>query len=215
MRWRNGWKTELKQYPKLALCGDYNIAPDDRDVHDPKRWKDCILVSEPERAAFQRLLKLGLTDSFRLFEQPEKTFSWWDYRMLGFQKNLGLRIDHILLSQPLAEKCTRKPASTAHRANASGLPTMPRSGQRRLKRKSFGRPRAGIPLRSTDEKLLKLYPALAGLAPDRLTGYSRRKPPCTCQPAPRSLPNTNPARDFHSCSMAVSRSSSKPAAAAN
>lgn len=101
--WLDG---ELQRHPQLALCGDYNIAPDDRDVHDPARWRDCILVSEPERAAFRRLLALGLCDSFRLFEQPEKTFSWWDYRMLGFQKNLGLRIDMILLSQPLAEKCT-------------------------------------------------------------------------------------------------------------
>ena len=97
---------ELKAHPQLALCGDYNIAPDDRDVHDPKRWAGEILCSEPERHAFQRLLDLGLADSFRLFEQPEKTFSWWDYRMLGFQKNLGLRIDHILLSRPLAERCT-------------------------------------------------------------------------------------------------------------
>jgi len=101
--WLDG---ELQRHPQLALCGDYNIAPDDRDVHDPLRWRDCILVSEPERAAFRRLLALGLCDSFRLFEQPEKTFSWWDYRMLGFQKNLGLRIDMILLSQPLADKCT-------------------------------------------------------------------------------------------------------------
>lgn len=101
--WLDG---ELRHYPQLALCGDYNIAPDDRDVHDPERWRDCILVSEPERAAFRRLLALGLSDSFRLFEQPEKTFSWWDYRMLGFQKNLGLRIDMILLSAPLAEKCS-------------------------------------------------------------------------------------------------------------
>ncbi|WP_374324601.1 exodeoxyribonuclease III [Azonexus sp.] len=101
--WLDG---ELRQYPQLALGGDYNIAPDDRDVHDPQRWRDCILVSEAERAAFRRLLALGLSDSFRLFEHPEKTFSWWDYRMLGFQKNLGLRIDMILLSGPLAARCT-------------------------------------------------------------------------------------------------------------
>ncbi|PKO35046.1 MAG: exodeoxyribonuclease III [Betaproteobacteria bacterium HGW-Betaproteobacteria-7] len=97
---------ELTRYPQLALGGDYNVAPDDRDVHDPKAWAGGILVSEPERAAFRRLLDLGLTDSFRLFDQPAKTFSWWDYRMLGFQKNLGLRIDHILLSAPLAARCT-------------------------------------------------------------------------------------------------------------
>ena len=101
--WLDG---ELQRYPRLALAGDYNIAPDDRDVHDPARWAGQILCSEPERAAFRRLLDLGLADSFRLFAQPEKTFSWWDYRMLGFQKNLGLRIDHILLSRPLAENCT-------------------------------------------------------------------------------------------------------------
>ena len=97
---------EIVRHPRLALCGDYNIAPDDRDVHDPQAWAGGILCSEPERAAFRRLLGLGLSDSFRLFEQPEKTFSWWDYRMLGFQKNLGLRIDHVLLSAPLAAQCT-------------------------------------------------------------------------------------------------------------
>ena len=97
---------EMAAHPKLALCGDYNIAPDDRDVHNPQAWAGMILCSAPERAAFQRLLDLGLKDSFRLFEQPEKTYSWWDYRMLGFQKNQGLRIDHVLLSQALSEKCT-------------------------------------------------------------------------------------------------------------
>lgn len=96
----------LSQYPKLALVGDYNIAPDDRDVHDPKAWKDQVLCSEEERSRWRALLNLGLIDSFRLFEQPEKTFSWWDYRMLGFQKNKGLRIDHVLLSQALASHCT-------------------------------------------------------------------------------------------------------------
>jgi len=99
-------QAELVRYPKLALCGDYNIAPDDRDVHNPAAWEGKILCSEPERAAFQRFLELGLSDSFRLFAQPEKTFSWWDYRMLGFQKNLGLRIDHVLLSAPLAAACS-------------------------------------------------------------------------------------------------------------
>ena len=97
---------ELSTHDQLALCGDYNIAPDDRDVHDPKSWAGQILCSEPERNAFQRLIGLGMADSFRLFEQAEKTFSWWDYRMLGFQKNKGLRIDHILLSNVLASRCT-------------------------------------------------------------------------------------------------------------
>lgn len=110
---------ELQGSPRLALCGDYNIAPDDRDVHDPARWSGKILCSDAERAAFRRLLDLGLADSFRLFEQPEKTFSWWDYRMLGFQKNLGLRIDHILLSRPLAEICT-----------AAGVDRAPRKRER-------------------------------------------------------------------------------------
>ncbi|MBK7423273.1 MAG: exodeoxyribonuclease III [Propionivibrio sp.] len=96
---------QLAASPQLALAGDFNIAPDDRDVHNPAAWAGQILCSEPEREAFQRLLGLGLKDSFRLFEQPEKSFSWWDYRMLGFQKNQGLRIDHILLSAPLAERC--------------------------------------------------------------------------------------------------------------
>jgi len=99
-------KDELARHPQLALLGDYNIAPDDRDVHDPEIWKDCVLVSEPERARFRTLLALGLKDSFRLFEQPDKIFSWWDYRMMGFRRNHGLRIDHILLSEPLAMACT-------------------------------------------------------------------------------------------------------------
>lgn len=99
-------REELKWHPKLALMGDYNIAPEDRDVHDPVLWKDQVLCSEPEREAFRKLLALGLKDSFRLFEQPEKSFSWWDYRMLGFRRNHGLRIDHILLSEPLASACT-------------------------------------------------------------------------------------------------------------
>ena len=96
---------ELKQHPRLALMGDYNIAPEDRDVHDPVLWKGQVLCSEPEREAFRKLLALGLKDSFRLFEQPEKSFSWWDYRMLGFRRNHGLRIDHILLSDALAASC--------------------------------------------------------------------------------------------------------------
>jgi exodeoxyribonuclease-3 len=101
------WLQEmLIAHPQLVLAGDFNIAPDDRDVHDPKRWAGKILCSDTERQAFQGLLDLGLVDSFRCFEQPEKTYSWWDYRMLGFQKNLGLRIDHVLLSTPLAERCS-------------------------------------------------------------------------------------------------------------
>lgn len=96
---------ELNKHPQLMLAGDFNIAPDDRDVHNPAAWAGQVLCSEPERAAFQRLLALGLKDSFRLFDQAEKSFSWWDYRMLGFQRNQGLRIDHILLSETLAGRC--------------------------------------------------------------------------------------------------------------
>ncbi len=103
----SGWLAEeLKRHPALALLGDYNIAPEDRDVYDPAAWKDQVLCSEPERAAFRALLALGLRDSFRLFEQPERSYTWWDYRMKAFQRKMGLRIDHVLLSEPLAGRCT-------------------------------------------------------------------------------------------------------------
>jgi exodeoxyribonuclease-3 len=98
-------KQEMKRYPKMVLLGDYNIAPEDRDVHDPKAWEGNVLVSEPERDKFRGLIQLGLHDSFRLFEQEEKSFSWWDYRMMGFRRNHGLRIDHILISDPLVAQC--------------------------------------------------------------------------------------------------------------
>jgi exodeoxyribonuclease-3 len=97
---------EFERYPALAVAGDFNIAPEDRDVHDPDLWRGQILCSDAERAVFRDWLGLGLKDSFRLFEQPEKTFSWWDYRQLAFPKNHGLRIDHILLSPALAPRCT-------------------------------------------------------------------------------------------------------------
>ncbi len=96
---------ELSAYPKLAILGDYNIAPADADVHDPKGWGDGILVSPAERDAFLQLLNLGLVDSFRLFEQPENSYTWWDYRMAAFRRNMGARIDHILLSDGLAKQC--------------------------------------------------------------------------------------------------------------
>ena len=100
-------KAELAAYPQLAVLGDFNIAPDERDVHDPKAWEGQVLFSPPERAAFAELLELGLVDSFRLSERPDKMFTWWDYRMNAFKRNLGLRIDHILLSRDLAENCER------------------------------------------------------------------------------------------------------------
>lgn len=102
-----GWLAdELAAHAQLAIAGDFNIAPEDRDVHDPAAWAGLVLCSDPERAAFRRLLELGLHDSFRCLEQPEKTYSWWDYRMAAFRRNLGLRIDHVLLSDPLAAACT-------------------------------------------------------------------------------------------------------------
>ncbi len=97
--------SEIKKYPRLALLGDFNIAPQDVDVHDPKAWEGQNLVSPQERAAFQDLLKLGFQDSFRMFEQAPKAFSWWDYRMMGFRRNAGMRIDHILLSEALKDNC--------------------------------------------------------------------------------------------------------------
>ena len=101
------WLTqECQTYPELALLGDYNIAPEDRDVHDPAAWEGQILVSEAERAAFQLLQSLNLKDAFRLFDQADKLFSWWDYRQMAFRRNMGMRIDHILLSPPLAARCS-------------------------------------------------------------------------------------------------------------
>lgn len=96
---------ELTRHPEMVVMGDFNIAPDDRDVHDPDAWRDKILCSAPERAALQAMLDLGLHDSFRLFDQPEATFSWWDYRAAGFRRGLGLRIDLLLCSEALRERC--------------------------------------------------------------------------------------------------------------
>lgn len=96
---------EHQAHPKLALLGDYNIAPEDADVYDPVAWEGQILCSDAERAAFDRLINLGLKDAFRMFPQEAKSFSWWDYRQLGFRLNKGLRIDHILLSEELASRC--------------------------------------------------------------------------------------------------------------
>jgi exodeoxyribonuclease-3 len=104
---RDWLKAEMKRHPRLAVLGDYNIAPDDRDVYDPQAWAGNVLVSEPERAAFRALEQLGLRDAFRLFEQPEKSYSWWDYRAMAFRRNMGLRIDHILVSPALqCSACT-------------------------------------------------------------------------------------------------------------
>ncbi len=96
---------ELQRYPRLLMMGDYNIAPEPRDVHDPQAWEGKVLFSEAERAALQRLLTLGLKDSLRLITQEAGIYSWWDYRVNAFKRNLGLRIDLILLSQALAASC--------------------------------------------------------------------------------------------------------------
>lgn len=109
LRWLNVLKTrvseELRSFPRFALVGDFNIAPEDRDVYDPQAWKEKILCSTPERLAFQSLLDLGLIDSFRQHCQDASQFSWWDYRQGGFRRGMGLRIDHVLLSDPLARQC--------------------------------------------------------------------------------------------------------------
>jgi exodeoxyribonuclease III len=123
LRWlaafNEGLRTELKQHSLVAVLGDYNIAPEDIDVHDPQAWEGQILCSESERRAFRALLDLGFKDSFRLFPQEEKSFSWWDYRMNQFKRNMGLRIDHILVSEPLALHC-----------KASGIDIAPRRLER-------------------------------------------------------------------------------------
>lgn len=102
---RTWLEQEAAQHPQLAVMGDFNIAPEDRDVHDPAQWAGGILVSPPEREAWKRILDLRLHDSFRLFPQEEDSFSWWDYRAAGFRRNHGLRIDHILLSEALVARC--------------------------------------------------------------------------------------------------------------
>jgi exodeoxyribonuclease-3 len=98
--------TELARHPRLVVLGDFNVAPDDRDVHDPAAWAGQVLCSEPEREALRALLALGLEDCFRRFEQAPQSFSWWDYRAAGFRRNAGLRIDLVLASAPLAAACT-------------------------------------------------------------------------------------------------------------
>ena len=98
-------RAELEAHPKLVLLGDFNIAPEERDVHDPKLWEGHVLFSDKEREAFRALVADGFVDVFRKFDQPAASFSWWDYRMGGFRRDLGLRIDHILASSALASTC--------------------------------------------------------------------------------------------------------------
>ncbi len=110
--WKLNWldavtrwvEAELQQHDELVVIGDFNIAPDDRDVHDPEEWHEKILCSTPEREALKRMLDLGLTDSYRLFDQPERVYSWYDYRQLAFRRKRGLRIDLALVSDALKDK---------------------------------------------------------------------------------------------------------------
>jgi exodeoxyribonuclease III len=108
MRWLDALRawvaSELAAHPQLVLLGDFNIAPEDRDVYDPVAWAGQIHCTPQEREQFRRLVALGLHDAFRLFEQPPKSWTWWDYRNLAFRRNQGLRIDHILVSQALRAK---------------------------------------------------------------------------------------------------------------
>jgi exodeoxyribonuclease-3 len=97
---------ETRQHENLVVLGDFNIAPDDRDVHDPDEWREKVLCSTPERKALKRILELGLNDTFRLFEQAENIYSWWDYRMNAFRRKMGLRIDLLLASQRMASHCS-------------------------------------------------------------------------------------------------------------
>ena len=97
---------EISRHEKLVVLGDFNIAPADEDIHDPVKWGESTLASPPEREALRGLLDLGLTDVFRKFEHPEKTFSWWDYRAAGFRRNAGLRIDLILTTDAMTAACT-------------------------------------------------------------------------------------------------------------
>lgn len=110
LRWlsalRDWIRAMLTIHGKLVVLGDFNIAPEERDVHDPRVWEGQVLFSLPEREALKEVLNLGLVDSFRLFEQPDKSYTWWDYRMMAFRRNMGLRIDHVLLSDELAKTCT-------------------------------------------------------------------------------------------------------------
>ncbi len=109
LRWfaalRDYIAAELALHEQVVVLGDFNVAPEDRDVHDPRAWEGSVHVSPQERAALAALVETGLADCFRLFEQAEKTYSWWDYRMLAFRRNAGLRIDLILASRALAQKC--------------------------------------------------------------------------------------------------------------
>jgi exodeoxyribonuclease III len=123
LRWldavREWLEQELREHPDLVVLGDFNIAPDDRDVHDPRRWHEKILCSTPERGALASLLELGLHDGFRLHHDDGGHHSWWDYRLAAFQRGWGLRIDLVLVSESLRGRCT-----------AAGIDLEPRTWER-------------------------------------------------------------------------------------
>ena len=123
MRWldalRGHLSTELSRHEHVAVLGDFNIAPEDRDVHDPAAWEGEVLCSPRERAALKQLTDMGFVDTFRLFQQPDASYSWWDYRAGAFRRNRGLRIDLILASPALARLC-----------NASEIDVGPRRWER-------------------------------------------------------------------------------------
>ncbi len=123
LRWltavRAWLREELAAHPNLVVLGDFNITPDDRDVYDPKRWHEKVLCSTPERAAYRELLALGLHDSFCLHNEEDGQYSWWDYRLSGFERGWGMRIDLILLSEALKARCL-----------AAGIDRAPRSWER-------------------------------------------------------------------------------------
>ncbi|MEN1729314.1 MAG: exodeoxyribonuclease III [Pseudomonadota bacterium] len=125
-------RKEMDNHDKVVVMGDFNIAPDDRDVYDPEGWHEKILCSTPERDALKALLDLGLHDSFRLFDQPEKTWSWWDYRAAMFRRGLGLRIDLVLVSDALKEVCTTSFIDKEPRKNERPSDHAPAVGEFRL-----------------------------------------------------------------------------------
>ncbi len=110
-------RDEIKKWSDVIVVGDFNIAPEDRDVHDPEAWREKILCSTPEREALGKILKLGFHDVFRNFDQEEKSFSWWDYRAAAFRRNMGLRIDLVLATERMSEACVRCYIDKAPRKN--------------------------------------------------------------------------------------------------
>ncbi|MDH3314445.1 MAG: exodeoxyribonuclease III [Gammaproteobacteria bacterium] len=108
---------QVEKWGDVIVVGDFNIAPEDRDVHDPEAWREQILCSTPEREALQKILKLGFSDVFRKFEQDDKSFSWWDYRAAAFRRNMGLRIDLVLATERLRDVCIRCDIDKSPRKN--------------------------------------------------------------------------------------------------